>query len=303
MQKRVIKNAVHLVLAFGGAAGCGSLHALDGVGSGKKGGLEQKSSVSPEPSVSEQGASTGSAAKESSARRVSELTSAQRVGSLSVIPVAFLTWVGDQQSRSCMAGYLGEGLAVTAGHCLSDSPAKLGMIQSCEDRADVRWISKSDHEHSAESKKSSCLKAVSYFDGADPATDVAFLLLFAGEEAVLPSLKLVPVTEREDNPNVYVVGSLADSESQVTARVFKGYAFETLFDVFRHNTDHGPGMSGSPLFIDQGLPSAAAPWLAVGIHLGRGSGVNRALSAQVIGKYLSEAKSIFSAPNDTLESP
>ena len=220
-----------------------------------------------------------------------------------LLPVAQLKFESAEGKRSCFLGYLGDGVGVTAGHCMGfaapvGGDAALQSTEPCGDAVEVRWLTLSDaHVIRADNKVSTCTDYVNVFSGSDPQMDVAFLFFSDGASNDLPrkSIVLQSPVNLGPNPNIQIVAPGLETEfASGSFPLFKGYAFQTANVLLMHNTDHLAGMSGSPLFLQSTNMTQESRWAALGIHLGRGSGGNRALSGARVKEYLDQAKKLFS---------
>lgn len=213
-----------------------------------------------------------------------------------ILPLGELTVPIAGVTRSCVLSLVSDGWAVTAGHCFAPAEASdLGEARPCPQGLKVRWLALNSNTLSPGQAASPCESVFNFYDGVTEATDVALLRLGSAVDT-LPRLAVVfsPLLEQKQaNPTITTLSPVSTGAVAAQADSFAvlgGYAFGTSQVVFAHNADHSPGMSGAPLLLSPASDWSSKGLVAIGIHLGRSLGTNRALRSEDILKFIEAAR-------------
>lgn len=153
----------------------------------------------------------------------------------------------------CTAFHLGDGLAVSAGHCFPAAHPDSDLIQECANRS-IRWGFLDGTEAVAASRCIAVLDRVWDEDQAD-APDYALFRVDPPPPARIP---VAPVPKEADPGRLFVLG-YPDGHPLAASGPCAGSAEGGMH--FRHGCDTRPGNSGSPVIdADSGA--------VVGIHNG-----------------------------------
>lgn len=190
--------------------------------------------------------------------------------------------------RECMVSFLGGGRVLTAGHCLAaGAPAQVGARTACPAGAAIGWLVRRGERLSVGPKRSSCQSVVNFFDGSEDSSDLAVIALGEPLEGSFPVVTWKVFAAVAINPLVSLVGPDRNKEGD-SFNARRGYAFSVTGHLFDHNAEQAPGLSGAPVVLRAENEWLPATYQAVGIHLGRSMGTNRALRSERILSFLEQ---------------
>jgi hypothetical protein len=166
------------------------------------------------------------------------------------------------ESEACTMNYLGDGLVLTAGHCLK--PTDCSSVQ-------LSWL----NENMILEKGGSCKRILSHFYEKNGFDYTIFEI-----EGQIPrrQMEIPDLLEIQDSLDVSTVGFRISEQSGNFDLIYQEKCslspLVTRPDLFSHNCDLGPSNSGSILFAN-GRP--------VGMHLRTSSGLNIAQPFKSMG--------------------
>ncbi len=199
-----------------------------------------------------------------------------------LLPIGLLLLTTEGVERRCMVSSIGNGQAITAGHCFAGIPTLEGPV-SCPAQLKIEWLTVDGlGNYTLSGQTTSCVTFKILSIAGDDSLDVATLKL--GEVGAWP-LQQVQF-EKQDLPVTSVqqgmVGPVT-TDNAVSFLTSAGNPYDVSDSMFLLSGSYQPGYSGTPVFrFTLGQKQIDFSSAAVGIHLGRGFGASRVLRAKII---------------------
>jgi hypothetical protein len=193
-----------------------------------------------------------------------------------ILPIGYFETNPLGVRKPCMGSYAGEGMFVTASHCLPKE-----FQEKCQEDFRLRWLKQ---DSSGQFVLSDSLTACEQAQFAPQSAD--------GERPDVAKLKLAPkgtwpkfrVSFREEpfvkNQPVVVVGPVG-LQNQLSFSLRQGFVFETRVIDFAYRATTLPGFSGTPILSPESVGSGK-DLQALGLHLGMSSEVSVAVRGKIV---------------------
>lgn len=275
---RSLSQSSTWIVALAICCSCGTFSKFSNRGDAKK---------NPAQTSGQQAGTPQSGAAAQSRVNVGSVAGAGVQLSQQLLPIGVMNITTQEVERRCMVSVIGEGLAVTAGHCFAGIPWQSGQV-SCPAQLKIEWLLLAESGVFRPSNESSkCLTfELAHVEG-DDANELALLQL--EKTGVWPERRVTFVrqVELETSGPFKILGPVSNQGvlsfiDSVASRAFavNDYSF-LLGGIYQ------PGFSGAPVFRVSSVQSAidfSSP--ALGIYLGRGIGGSRVLRAKAFEKTI-----------------
>jgi hypothetical protein len=219
-------------------------------------------------------------------QQAQETTSAGAKLSQQLLPLGVMEITSQDVERRCMVSFIGNGRAVTAGHCFAGIPWEQGKV-ACPVKLKIDWlVSPEAGGFRLSNESASCSTFERALIAGDDSSE--FAVLHLENRGVWPE-RQISFDRQDDVPSgpfklvgpVTVEGVLSFIDSVGSS------AYDVSDYSFFIGGTYQPGFSGAPVFRDstgQGTGDFSSP--ALGIYLGRGFGGGRVLRSKAFEKII-----------------
>ncbi len=249
-------------------------------------GRSESTKTAGQPKLEQSGTPGTVAAEQSQVNGAAVAAASVRVAQ-QLLPIGLMTLTTQDVERRCMVSVIGEGTAVTAGHCFAGIPSQSGQV-SCPAQHKIEWlVSAESGVFRLSNESSKCLTfELAHIDGDD---GNEFALLRVEKSAVWPERRITfdRQAEFETSGPFKILGPISNQGVLSFIDPVSTNAFDVNDNSFLMGGTYQPGFSGAPVFRVSLVQSAidfSSP--AVGIYLGRGFGGSRVLRPKAFEKII-----------------